>query len=474
MAAPAKTSPLPTGPQLDNRRIAAALIDLLIPLAGVAAAYAAGLSLTLGLLLVGVGWTLYYFFALESGDGQTLGKRAMKLRVVSADGTPATMEQIAKRTVVRILDGHIVGLIVMLATGDRRLRLGDMVAGTVVTDAGSAASAAAGEGSGARAIDDRSALLPGGARASHLATTAHLAPAPPLAPPATDPPKPAASRPSLLKRPIAKPARPPFFKRELSLPSFGKPSLPSFGRKPRRSDGSGSAGLTRTASPGPGATPAPSVPGPRPAFPDSQEPGQNGRLTDALRVAALPEIKAFDPTLDRLDFDEPHPAAELDRPAPSVEPDGPPEPLITFDRAEPMVELERPEPLIEYAATEPWDEANEPDPLADLGGRDPVVEVDEPHPEPERESLAELEPWAEQEVQAHLEHAAEDEGEIEVDPAGYASLEPAGYSDAAPAADPEDEPALDYDAGLTIKPIETVSAIDLVMQDAEERRPAGG
>ena len=64
MAALAKTSPVPTGPQLDNRRVAAALIDLLIPLAGVAAAYAAGLSLTGGLLLVGVGWTLYYFFAL--------------------------------------------------------------------------------------------------------------------------------------------------------------------------------------------------------------------------------------------------------------------------------------------------------------------------------------------------------------------------------------------------------------------------
>ena len=42
---------------------------------------------------------------------------AMKLRVVSADGTPATMEQIAKRTLLRILDGHIVGLIVILLKG---------------------------------------------------------------------------------------------------------------------------------------------------------------------------------------------------------------------------------------------------------------------------------------------------------------------------------------------------------------------
>ena len=133
---------VPTGPHLDNRRIAAALIDLAVPLAMGLLAYAAGLSLSPGVLLVVVGWALYYFFALESGDGQTLGKRAMKLRVVSADGTPATMEQIAKRTVVRIVDGHIVGLIVMLATGERRVRLGDIVAGTVVTDADESEGAA--------------------------------------------------------------------------------------------------------------------------------------------------------------------------------------------------------------------------------------------------------------------------------------------------------------------------------------------
>ena len=125
-----------TGPELDNRRIAAALIDLAVPLLGAAAVlFVLGLSLTRGLLLVAVGWVLYYFFAFESGDGQTLGKRLMKLRVVSADGAPASMEQIAKRTVVRILDGHVVGLVVMLASGDRRQRLGDMVAGTVVTEA---------------------------------------------------------------------------------------------------------------------------------------------------------------------------------------------------------------------------------------------------------------------------------------------------------------------------------------------------
>jgi len=142
MAAFAKTragagpSPsVPTGPQFDNRRLLAGVIDLMVPLGFALAARAAGLSLTLGVLVVALGWGLYYCFALESSGGQTLGKRVMKLRVVSADGSPATDAQIAKRTLVRILEWNVIGLIVMLVSGERRQRLGDMVAGTVVTDA---------------------------------------------------------------------------------------------------------------------------------------------------------------------------------------------------------------------------------------------------------------------------------------------------------------------------------------------------
>ncbi len=365
MAAPAKTSTALTGPQLDNRRVAAALIDLLIPLTGVAVAYAAGLSLTRGLLLVGVGWTLYYFFALESGHGQTLGKRVMKLRVVSADGTPATTGQIAKRTVVRILDGHLVGLIVMLATGERRLRLGDIVAGTVVTDAASA--------SGAPEADlERLAAAPA-------------------------PEQPAPAQPTF--EPAA--AKPPFFKRRLSLPSFGAK---------RRRKGA--------------ADPSADLP----------EPVHHGRVTDPLRAGAPAAVEPF------AAFDRPD-VAEL---RPSVAPDGP----------EPSIELDGPEPSIELDPPEASDEADEPDPIADLGGREPVVELDEPDREPEAEpqpatdSLAELEPWAEREVRALTERAAD------------------------PVAGPEAEVDPDHDPGLTIKPVETVSAIDLVMQDAEERRPA--
>ena len=135
---PASANPVtsvPTGSQFDNRRVLAGLIDLMVPIGLGVAAGAAGLSLTRGLQVVVLGWALYYCFALESSDGQTLGKRVMKLRVVSADGSPATDAQIAKRTILRIVEWNVIGLIVMVASGERRQRLGDMVAGTVVTDA---------------------------------------------------------------------------------------------------------------------------------------------------------------------------------------------------------------------------------------------------------------------------------------------------------------------------------------------------
>lgn len=138
-----------TGPQLDNRRVLAALIDLVVVGAGAALILFAADALPSGsgsareevgsgLYLITLAWALYYYFACESGGGQTLGKRVMKLRVVRADGGEAGMREIAVRTVLRVVDGigiYLVGLIVMLASGKRRQRLGDMAGGTVVVDA---------------------------------------------------------------------------------------------------------------------------------------------------------------------------------------------------------------------------------------------------------------------------------------------------------------------------------------------------
>jgi uncharacterized RDD family membrane protein YckC len=145
-----------SGPQLDNRRVFAALIDLVVVGVGAALIFAAGgvlgdspSDIGTPLLAVTLGWALYYYFACESSDsGQTLGKRVMNIRVVRMDGAPVDMRDVAVRTVLRVVDGlfaYLVGLIVMLATGERRGRLGDLAAGTkiVSVDGQSAAPAVA-------------------------------------------------------------------------------------------------------------------------------------------------------------------------------------------------------------------------------------------------------------------------------------------------------------------------------------------
>jgi uncharacterized RDD family membrane protein YckC len=126
------------GPALDNKRVAAALIDLLVlVLVGFLLGTLSG-SYTTGARVVTVAWVLYYYFALELLTGQTLGKKVMGLRVAQADGSPPELRQVAVRTVLRLVDGlgvYLVGLIAMLATGQRRQRLGDLAAGTIVTTA---------------------------------------------------------------------------------------------------------------------------------------------------------------------------------------------------------------------------------------------------------------------------------------------------------------------------------------------------
>ncbi len=148
MNAIAHASPSPLrGPKLDNRRVLAGVVDLVIVALGAAVVLFAGDALSAteikgALAVVILGWALYYFFALESGGGQTVGKKLMKLRVVREDGSPAGIREIAVRTILRVIDNYLVGLIVMLATGERRQRIGDLAAGTIIVDASGAAPAA--------------------------------------------------------------------------------------------------------------------------------------------------------------------------------------------------------------------------------------------------------------------------------------------------------------------------------------------
>ncbi len=77
----------------------------------------------------------YFWISEALFSGQTLGKRAFRLRVVGDRGEPMTWMQAGIRNVVRIIDflpyGYGVGMIVLFANG-RGKRLGDLAAGTIV------------------------------------------------------------------------------------------------------------------------------------------------------------------------------------------------------------------------------------------------------------------------------------------------------------------------------------------------------
>lgn len=67
--------------------------------------------------------------------GQTPGKRLLKLRVVRADGSPATFVDLALRNLCRGIDFlpifYVAGVVSLMATHPSR-RIGDLVAGTLV------------------------------------------------------------------------------------------------------------------------------------------------------------------------------------------------------------------------------------------------------------------------------------------------------------------------------------------------------
>jgi uncharacterized RDD family membrane protein YckC len=83
--------------------------------------------------------TFAYYFGTELAWAQTVGKRVMKLRVVRQDGGPLGAGPAAIRNLVRFIDAlpalYIVGGITVFATGERRLRLGDLAAKTKVVAA---------------------------------------------------------------------------------------------------------------------------------------------------------------------------------------------------------------------------------------------------------------------------------------------------------------------------------------------------
>ena len=133
-----------------GRRIGAALIDIaLMALLFVVLALLIGDSSSddgsVSLNLNGAPAFLYfalvllYYGVTEATSGQTIGKRLLGIRVARIDGSRAGGGPVAARTVLRLVDAlpilYLVGFISVLATGQRRQRLGDLAAGTTVVAA---------------------------------------------------------------------------------------------------------------------------------------------------------------------------------------------------------------------------------------------------------------------------------------------------------------------------------------------------
>ncbi len=126
------------------RRFSAYLLDLVLVMALVVAATMVSMFLALG-SGAGMGPALVAYFLIAWGygalcegvfNGQTLGKRALGLRVVSEQGVPITAAQAILRNLVGTVDGmvpffYLIGLSSMMLTRKFQ-RLGDLAAGTMV------------------------------------------------------------------------------------------------------------------------------------------------------------------------------------------------------------------------------------------------------------------------------------------------------------------------------------------------------
>src|ERR1700730_18270742 len=122
------------------------LIDLLI-LSGILVAlfffaFAAGAVVNSGVIttlvvIIGSFIAIFGYFWISEAlwSGQTIGKKAFRLRAVGDRGEPLTFLQAGIRNVVRIVDflpyGYGVGMVVLFANGKGK-RLGDLAAGTIV------------------------------------------------------------------------------------------------------------------------------------------------------------------------------------------------------------------------------------------------------------------------------------------------------------------------------------------------------
>jgi len=116
--------------------VAGILLAMILVAAGVGAYTRSQPLVTLFFVLGSFVVIFGYFWISEAiWSGQTLGKKAFRLRAAGDQGEPLTFAQAGIRNIVRIVDflpyGYGIGLIVLFANGKGK-RLGDLAAGTKV------------------------------------------------------------------------------------------------------------------------------------------------------------------------------------------------------------------------------------------------------------------------------------------------------------------------------------------------------
>jgi len=87
------------------------------------------------ILMLGLPWLFYHLLFEVFMNGQSPGKRVMKIKVVRLDGTPLTIGNYLMRWVFSFIDYYVLGgviAILIIVIGGMGQRLGDLVAGTSV------------------------------------------------------------------------------------------------------------------------------------------------------------------------------------------------------------------------------------------------------------------------------------------------------------------------------------------------------
>jgi uncharacterized RDD family membrane protein YckC len=131
-------------------RVFAQLLDVLLIVVGLVIIFVVCAAISTAAALSGVpsnsalgpivfavtlGWLIYFILFEGLWNGQTIGKKALGIRVRMTDGTPVTFLAAVSRNLLRPADilpfYYLLGLLAMFSNVKSQ-RLGDMVAGTIV------------------------------------------------------------------------------------------------------------------------------------------------------------------------------------------------------------------------------------------------------------------------------------------------------------------------------------------------------